>query len=172
MKAGTRRALTVAVLLVALGAIIAAPRPSGKIDNEGLSNSTLVNAAFIEDEEKIAELTLETAVTEQEQREGLMNRESLDNSSGMIFIYDEADERSFWMKNTSIPLDMIFLTAERSIRSIKKADPEPNVSDVNLKSYTSEGPAKYVIETNQNFSEEQGITEGLKVLLEPLSSED
>ena len=172
MRAGTRRALTVAVLLVALGAIIAAPRPSGEIDNEDLKESSLVKAAFIENEDKIAELTLETAVTDEEKARGLMNRESLDNDSGMIFIYDEADERSFWMKNTSIPLDMIFLTAEKSIRSIKEADPEPNVSDVNLKSYTSEGPAKYVIETNQNFSEEKGITEGLKVLLEPLSSED
>lgn len=172
MKGETRRALTVAVLLIALGAIITAPRPSGEIDDDGLKNSTFVNAAFIENQEKIAELTLETAVTDQEKATGLMNRESLENSSGMIFIYDEAHERSFWMKNTSIPLDMIFLTAERSIRSIKEADPEPNISDVNLKSYTSEGPAKYVIETNQNFSKEQGITEGLKVLLEPLSSED
>ena len=164
--------MTVAVLLAALALIISAPRPVEDINDEGLKNSSLVNAAFIDDDQKIAELTLETAVTEEEKAKGLMNRESLDNDSGMIFIYDEADERSFWMKNTSIPLDMIFLTAEQTIRTIKEADPEPNVSDANLKSYTSEGPAKYVIEANQNFSEEEGITEGLKVLLEPLSSED
>ncbi|WP_414837326.1 DUF192 domain-containing protein [Candidatus Nanosalina sp. VS9-1] len=168
MDQSLRQGLTVAILVVALGLIVTAPSPENDIKADGLENSSLVKAAFIDDDEKVAELKLETATTPEERARGLMGRESLDNDSGMIFIYDDARERSFWMKNTKIPLDMIFLTAERTVRTIKEADPEPNVSDEDLKSYTSEGPAKYVIETNQNFSDEKGIEEEMKVLLEPL----
>lgn len=135
----------------------------GQFDYEEANNSE-VTAVFVEDNTSLADLELEKADTPEERRKGLMNRTSLDNGTGMIFIWDSSDERRFWMKNTYIPLDMIFVTAEKSIRTIKKADPEPNVSEEDLKTYSSEGPVRYVIETNQNFTEKYDISEGDQVL--------
>jgi len=158
--------LTLPVLLVILFGIVSIHGDERSFGDTNISDSSRVNASFILDNEEVAELSLETATTPEERAIGLMNRTSLEEDEGMIFIYDEAKERSFWMKNTYIPLDMIFLTAERTVRTIKQADPEPNVSDEDLKTYTSEGPAKYVIEANQNFTDEKGIIEGTKVKLE------
>lgn len=158
--------LTLPILLVVLIGIFSMHGEERNFGDTNISESSKVNASFIVDNEEVAKLSLETAKTPQERAIGLMNRTELGEDEGMIFIYGESRERSFWMKNTYIPLDMIFLTAERTVRTIKQADPEPNVSDEDLKTYTSEGPAKYVIETNQNFTDEKGIEEGTKVKLE------
>lgn len=141
-------------------------------NGQDIDKASTVEATFVVDGEEIGPLELETAVTPEERARGLMFREELGEYKGMIFIYDEAEERSFWMKNTYIPLDMIFLTAERTVKTVKKADPEPNTSDEDLTSYPSEGPAKYVIEVNQNFSENNNIKEGTEVKLNPINSRD
>lgn len=158
--------LTLPILLVVLVGIFSMHGEERNFGETNISESSRVNASFIVDNEEVAKLSLETAKTPKERAIGLMNRTDLGENEGMIFIYDESRERSFWMKNTYIPLDMIFLTAEKTVRTIKQADPEPNVSDEDLKTYTSEGPARYVIETNQNFTDEKGIDEGTKVKLE------
>ncbi|MFP4229504.1 MAG: DUF192 domain-containing protein, partial [Candidatus Nanohaloarchaea archaeon] len=94
---------------------------------------------------------------------GLMNRENLSENSGMLFIYEDEDDRSFWMKNTSIPLDIVFMNSSMHITNIEKADPEPNTPDEDLASYESEEPAQYVLEINQNKSEEIGLEKGEKM---------
>ena len=132
------------------------------LNNSEYMNST-VRAIFTEDNQTLAELELEKADTPEEREQGLMHRKELENGTGMVFVFEDSANRSFWMKNTYIPLDMIFVTAKNTVRTIKKADPEPNVSDRNLRLYTSEGPAKYVIETHQNFSEREGVEEGTEV---------
>lgn len=134
----------------------------GSLDVKKADNST-VKAVFTDENTSLGALSLEKADTPSERRKGLMGRESLENDTGMIFIWKNSENRSFWMKDTYVPLDMIFITAEKTIRTIKEAEPEPNVSDEELKIYSSEGPARYVIETNQNFTERKGIEEGHSV---------
>jgi len=131
----------------------------GQLDYEE-ANESRVKAVFVEDNTSLAELELEKADSPEERRVGLMNRTSLENGTGMIFVWNSSDERNFWMKNTYIPLDMIFISAEKTIRTIKRANPEPNVSEEDLKTYSSEGPVRYVVETNQNFTDRYGISEG------------
>lgn len=138
----------------------------GEPDSSELGEASMVEASFIDNGEELATVELETAYTPDERTEGLMFREELGEDEGMIFVYDEAERRSFWMKNTLIPLDMIFVDSERTVDSIKKADPEPGVPDEELESYESKGPAQFVIEVNQNYSERHGITEGTEVVLE------
>lgn len=106
---------------------------------------------------------LEVADTAEERERGLMFREELDENHGMLFVYEEEAPRSFWMKNTLIPLDIIFLGSDKTIINIEKAYPEPNTSDSNLERYRSESPAQYVIEVNQNFTERKGIEKGDRV---------
>jgi len=108
----------------------------------------------------------ETAVTSEEKAKGLMNKETLGEDHGMLFIYHKEDDRSFWMKNTSIPLDIIFIDSNQEIINIEQADPEPNTSTNNLERYRSSEPAQYVLEVNQGFSEKNSIEKGDKVRLE------
>ncbi|MFB6116420.1 MAG: DUF192 domain-containing protein [Candidatus Nanosalina sp.] len=127
------------------------------------ANASRVKAVFTDGNGSLGTLLLEKADTEAERRKGLMGRKSLEQGNGMIFIWNNSRNRTFWMKNTYVPLDMIFVTAEKTIRTIKHADPQPNVSEEELKLYTSEGPVRYVIETKQNFTERNNIKEGYSV---------
>lgn len=110
-----------------------------------------------------AEFAVEIADSPEERVKGLMNRESLAEDRGMLFVYEEEDPRSFWMKNTTIPLDIIFLDSDMNVINIERANPEPNTSDSDLQTYRSEEPAQYVLEVNQNRSEEIGLEEGSKM---------
>ncbi|MFO7793708.1 MAG: DUF192 domain-containing protein [Candidatus Nanohaloarchaea archaeon] len=110
---------------------------------------------------------VEIADTPEEREKGLMNRENVGENEGMLFVYEEEDYRSFWMKNTFIPLDIIFLDSNLEVINIEKANPEPNTSDDNLQRYRSESPAQYVLEINQNRSEEIGLEKGSEMSLRP-----
>ncbi len=123
-----------------------------------------VDATFLVDGEAVANVTLEVADSPDERATGLMHRESLPEDRGMVFVYGEADERSFWMKNTLIPLDMVFVDANGTVRNVEHADPPaPEASDDELATYASDGPAKYVIEMEQGFANETGIGPGAQV---------
>ncbi len=108
------------------------------------------------------EINLESAITDKEQMQGLMNREFLPKDQGMIFIYKDEKPRSFWMKNTLIPLDLIFIDSDNKIVDIKK-DFQPCKTDV-CETYTSK-PAVYVIEVNAGIVDELGIEIGEKIEL-------
>lgn len=80
----------------------------------------------------------------------------------MIFVFDEEKPRAFWMKNTLIPLDMIFLDDELNVINILTATPcerEP------CRLYRSSGPARYVLEINGGLAEKKGIVVGSKMSL-------
>lgn len=108
-------------------------------------------------------LEAEVAQTSQDRKKGLMYKENLPIDEGMLFVFPSEKERGFWMKNTLIPLDMIFVDAEGRIINIEEAVPEPNTSDRNLETYRSGEPAKYVIETNSSFTERKNVEEGDRV---------
>lgn len=91
---------------------------------------------------------LEVAKTIPQRTKGLMGRSTLPGSSGMIFIFDFDIPQTFWMKNTLIPLDMIFIKSDGTITNILTATPEPSTPDNQLKLYHSTSPVKYVIELN------------------------
>jgi len=97
-----------------------------------------------------AKVIVELAVTPEEKAKGLMHREYLDENKGMLFIFEDEKAPSFWMKNTLIPLDMIFINSDNKIVDILVA--EPCKKDP-CKSYTPKADAKYVLEVNAGFSE-------------------
>lgn len=88
-------------------------------------------------------IDIEIADTEYETQTGLMYRNSMENNQGMLFVFDDVSERSFYMKNTKIPLDLIFIDDNKTIVSFQK-----NAKPFDKSSLPSNAPAKYVLEVN------------------------
>ena len=107
-------------------------------------------------------LNVEIADGQSEWTRGLMYRQSLAENRGMLFIFPEETPRKFWMKNTIIPLDMIFLDKHKQVIDIQHAT--PCTSDPCI-TYTPKKPAQYVIETNAGFAQIHNIKEGIIVRL-------
>jgi uncharacterized membrane protein (UPF0127 family) len=96
---------------------------------------------------------VELARTGQEHAQGLMFRESLDADAGMLFLYQDEGIRVFWMRNTLIPLDMIFISADLTVAGVvENAEPQTDTQRQVGK------PAQYVLEVNGGFAAAHGIT--------------
>lgn len=109
---------------------------------------------------------VEIADTDLERRGGLMFRESLDQDKGMLFIFDSESMLTFWMKNTLIPIDIIFINSGLEIVSIEEAVP---CQEDPCPIYGSGEPSLYVLEINKGLSQELEITPGNRVTLPELS---
>ena len=102
--------------------------------------------------------TVEVARTPDEQATGLMNRQSLAPDAGMIFPFDQPQILTFWMKNTLIPLDMIFIRADGTIARIAA-----NTTPHSLEPVSSGEPVAAVLELRGGRSAELGIRQGDRV---------
>ena len=101
--------------------------------------------------------TVQVAATEDQQERGLMFYRSLAPDEGMIFPYDPPQSVAFWMKNTLIPLDMVFIRADGTIARIAHAQP------MNLDPVPAGEPVAAVLEIRGGRAAELGIREGDKV---------
>ncbi|RRO18834.1 DUF192 domain-containing protein [Flavobacteriaceae bacterium 14752] len=114
---------------------------------------------FIQGEDTIKTIDLELAESDYEQQTGLMHRASMEMNQGMLFIYqDERPRPTFYMKNTQIPLDLIYINADKKIVEINK-----NAKPYDENSIQAEQPAQYVLEVNAGFVEKFKINDSLKV---------
>jgi hypothetical protein len=111
---------------------------------------------------------LEKASTTLEHSRGLSGRTSLCPTCGMVFIFKNESIQTFWMKNTLIPLDIIFLDTDGVVNTIHSAQPQPGVSDLKLKLYASSSPSRYVIELPAGNAQKLGLTVGSQINLAPL----
>jgi uncharacterized membrane protein (UPF0127 family) len=100
------------------------------------------------------EVTAEIADNQELRAQGLMHRDSLPANYGMLFVYGTAEVRSFWMRNTRIPLDIAFIDAGNVIINIEQMEPQ---SDQN---YYSRGPMMYALEMEQGWFEANGVGPG------------
>lgn len=98
--------------------------------------------------------TVEIADDPVERARGLMFREEMARDHGMLFDYGNEGERSFWMKNTILPLDLIFARADGTVVSIKSGEP------FSEETIPSDGPARFVFEVNAGVAEEIGLEPG------------
>lgn len=109
--------------------------------------------------EERTQFQVEVVSEAEEMRRGLMFRESMRDDRGMLFDFDGPEaERGFWMKNTLIPLDMIFIKADGTIHYIHE-----NAVPHDLTSIRSQGPVAAVLEINGGLSRKLGIQKGDKV---------
>lgn len=103
--------------------------------------------------------TVELALTPQQQAQGLMFREAMAPDAGMLFVFPQVRQASFWMENTLIPLDMLFIRADGTIARIA-ADTTP----LSRESVPSGEPVRAVLEINGGLSAMLGIRPGDRVL--------
>jgi uncharacterized membrane protein (UPF0127 family) len=101
---------------------------------------------------------VELARSEPEREKGLMYREHLAPDAGMLFLFDRESVQTFWMKNTLIPLDMIFISADHKIVGIVH-DAEPQTLNVR----SVDDPSQYVLEIGAGLSAQLGLRAGATV---------
>ena len=102
-------------------------------------------------------LTVEIADTRETQEKGLMGRDSMAEDHGMLFVYDRDARKSFWMKNTKIPLSLAYIAADGTIREIYDMEP------LSTRIVDSKYSVRYVLEVNQGAFDRHGIKVGDKV---------
>ncbi len=103
------------------------------------------------------EIKIEKACTDEDRERGLSFRKGLDENSGLIFIFDRSDFYSFWMRDMKFNIDMVWLDESFRVVTVvsdAKADSYP-------KTFSSEGPAKYVLELNSGDANRLGIKKGI-----------
>ncbi|MCA0047545.1 DUF192 domain-containing protein [Mesorhizobium sp. B283B1A] len=98
--------------------------------------------------------SIEVADNEAEREAGLMFREDMADDHGMLFVFDETREVNFWMKNTPMPLDLIFVGQDGRIRAIEEGEPQSEA-------IVSPGePVRFVLELKAGTAARDGIADG------------
>lgn len=103
----------------------------------------------------ISKIDIEIADDDAKSQQGLMYRKSMDENRGMLFIFKTPAAHSFWMKNTLISLDIIFVDANKKIIKIHK-----HTTPLSEKDLPSGGATLYVVEVNAGYTDKYGIAEG------------
>jgi uncharacterized protein len=104
---------------------------------------------------------VEVAFTQKERTIGLMFRDKLESDHGMLFIYPQEQNLSFWMKNTRIPLSIAFINSSGTITQIEPMFP------YSLTSHTSKAEVRFALEMEEGWFRKNGITVGSKVVFPP-----
>ena len=132
---------------------------SGSAESSGATSapaSELRNLTIETSGGEEVEVRVEVADTDPERARGLMGRTTLAEDRGMLFVFEEEQVLSFWMKDTLIPLSIAYMDSEGrivDIQDMKALDDDPP-------HYTSAEPARYALEVNKGFFEERGVEVG------------
>lgn len=126
--------------------------PNFKLPSVGSNSSTKV-------EIKGKQYNIKLAKTNEEKQKGLSEIKSLPENEGMLFIFDKKDIYRFWMKNTFIPLDIIYINDEKIVKIFENVPPQGNNQGA-IPTYQSESDANYVLELNGGQSSKNGFKVG------------
>ncbi|MCA9348933.1 DUF192 domain-containing protein [Candidatus Saccharibacteria bacterium] len=144
IKSALRRSNRVILLIVVLAAI-------------GVASSLLLYQQSISTNQAQPTslgIHLEYAITSVERSRGLSGRPTLDEESGMLFVFESENYYSFWMKDMNFPLDIIWMDSDfRIVDIVYNAPPAGSMPEV---TYTSDKPAKYVLEINAGQAQARG----------------
>jgi len=131
---------------------------SPAVVTDGSPGSPAVDIVEKKDGGTNSHFVVEVARTQEEHARGLMNRTSLPQENGMLFVFECSNMRYFWMENTLIPLDMIFISGDGQILSIRE-----NTTPMSTDIISSGSPCMYVLEVNGGICQKDGISVGDRV---------
>ena len=150
--------LGVAVFIAAVGYFVGPPGSSGDspltrfVQNLAKKETMKVSGH---------DLSVEIAKTQEERSRGLSGRNSLAAGTGMLFVFENIGKPTFWMKDMSFPIDIIWINEAGKIVGVNKnVQPEPGVSDNSLTRYNPDEETKYVLETKAGYFDANGISVG------------
>jgi uncharacterized membrane protein (UPF0127 family) len=110
---------------------------------------------------------VELALAREQLGRGLMWRDDLPSDAGMLFVFADDTARSFWMKNTPLPLDIVFIDSTGKVVNVAE-----NTTPFSTAPIRSTGSARYVLEVNAGFARRHGISTGATVILPDLSTDE
>lgn len=138
--------------------LITYPNHDQKVSaQKDLSNTT---SNFVKIKDLI--IPVDLAITPDQQAKGLSFRNSLNASEGMLFLFDNSGDYSFWMKDMKFPLDILWINPANNIVHIEK-NLQPCVFILLCPSYSPHSISKYVLEVNSNYTTKNNITVGDRV---------
>lgn len=108
-----------------------------------------------DDRRQLAKIDVEVASNPSKRQQGLMYRSHMDENSGMIFIFEKEEMQAFWMKNTILTLDILFIDSKGVINTIHK-----KTVPYSEKSLPSKLKSQFVVEVNGGYCDKYGISEG------------
>ncbi|MEO9528664.1 DUF192 domain-containing protein [Roseibium sp.] len=135
--------------------VVATMAFSGAVRADTPQTDLPVETLVVTSADRIHRFQVEVAASDRERAMGLMFREEMGPDTGMLFVFESEDQRYFWMKNTPLPLDIIFIGADGAIVSIA-AGTTPFSTDT----IPSGKPARFVLELNAGRAAELGIKAG------------
>jgi uncharacterized membrane protein (UPF0127 family) len=109
-------------------------------------------------------IDVQVAATPEQRATGLMHRKDMQQSEGMLFVFEQAAQQCFWMKNTLLPLSAAFVADDGTI--VNLVDMKPQTTDA----HCSTQPVRYVLEMNQGWFGKKGIKAGFNLAGKPFSS--
>lgn len=110
--------------------------------------------------------SVEVADDHEERARGLMFRDRLEAGTGMLFVHDVEQPLAYWMKNTRIPLDILYFDEERKLVSVSRGVPPCSLGD-RCPNYPSRGAALYVLELNAGVASQIGVEPGDELTIGP-----
>jgi uncharacterized membrane protein (UPF0127 family) len=119
-----------------------------------------VSVRFESEGSTTSEFRVEVVATPEDRARGLMFRKSINDDQGMLFLFPREQPLAFWMKNTFIPLDMVFVSGDWRVVGVLK-----NVPPLNEDRRSVETPSQYVLEFGAGVAEKHNIMPGAKVVV-------
>lgn len=156
------RYILITALILLLAACSEPEERSEETTDSGRELEYISSVSFIKPDGEIA-ATVNVAIADDDHNRnlGLMDVQNLPEDSGMLFIFEDDEPRSFWMANTPLPLDIIYANSDHEIVRIHR-----NTTPYSNESFTSGEPAMYVVEVNAGFTVRHDITEQMTIRIE------
>jgi uncharacterized protein len=141
--------LTYRTALVALTAFFIQPAPA--------QEAPQMNLPVVQLQAGMHNIRAQVAATPEQRATGLMHRKEMPQHEGMLFVFEQASQQCFWMKNTLLPLSIAFVADDGTVVNIDEMKPQTQDSHCSVK------PVRYVLEMNQGWFSKRGIKAGFKL---------
>jgi uncharacterized membrane protein (UPF0127 family) len=146
------RALLSAVLAISTVAVLLSPVRAGQAP---MILPTDPTPLVVDGTSGKHNFSIEIANTPDEQEQGLMFRQNMADDHGMLFAFDHSGQLAFWMKNTPMPLDLVFIGKRGEVKAVRRG--EPFSTDI----ISPKQPARFVLELKAGMAEKAGIADGV-----------
>lgn len=150
-------ATVTAAIMLLTGAVAGAQQTDTSVEGEPMRLPVDPASLVVTTDAGERKFTIEVADDDRERSAGLMFRTDLDDTHGMLFVFEQTRRVAFWMKNTPLPLDLVFIGEEGEVVSVMNGVPFSTAP------ISPDAPVRFVLELNEGTAQKAGIAEGDRV---------